>query len=337
MNSATSLTPTGGAQRAASLMLALGEEQAAQILQVMDKQTVEALGSALADMKTPGLEESGGLLQDFLSQYESAHLAVAPGDYTRRVMIKAFGEDNAVDVLSKIDMGADTRALESLRHIDPHLVAAMMGDEHPQIQAIIISYLPPERAAAVLQEFPDEHAVDLMGRLASLEAIDPAALSELNHSLAQQVLGVTSKQNTSNQGVRAAANIINKLPKDSGERLLSSLSDADAQIGSLIQEQLYVFDDLLHIVDREFQVLLREVATDRLAMAMKGAEEAICNKIYTNMSKRAADMLRDDIEDLGPVRVKDVEEAQQEILDVVKRMTDAGDISPANNDAEMVG
>ncbi|MEP5765391.1 MAG: flagellar motor switch protein FliG [Halieaceae bacterium] len=329
--------PASGIQRAAQLLLVLGEDNAAQILRQLDQRAIQKLGAAMTEINEVKNDDVSLVLDHFVNQYESDNsIRVATDDYTRKVMIQALGEDEAVGVLSKISMGADTRALEALRWMEPELIAGMIKEEHPQIQAIVTSYLPPELAALVLAEMPEEAFLEIVVRMASLDSVDPMALSELNQSLQQQVDGVVSKQSAAIEGVKTVANILNAMDRDLEEKVIEGIRTIDEELADKVQEQMYVFEDLLKIPDRDFQVVLRELATDRLALAMKGAEEELKDKVFRNMSSRAADIFKDDMETLGPVKLSDVEEAQKEILEIIQRLSEGGEITLGAGSGDMV-
>lgn len=326
-----------GAQRAAQLLLVLGEEKAAQILRQLDPGDIQKVGAAMTEMNKVDGPAAGSVLHHFISQYESdSSIRVEPGEYTRNVVIQALGEERAVGILSKISMGADTRALESLRWMEPRVIAGLIENEHPQIQAIVVSYLPAELAAEVLPEMPEEVRTDVLVRMASLETVDPKALSELNQSLQQQVEGVVSKQHSATQGIRVVANILNAMDSALQEQTMERVREADSELATKVQEQRYVFDDLLNIPDRDFQIVLRELPTDRLAVALKGADQALRDKVFNNMSKRAADIFKDDMETLGPVKLSDVEEAQKEIVEVVQKLAESGEVNLGADGGEML-
>ncbi len=337
VEAAAPVASLSGAQRAAQLLLVLGEDKAAQVLRQLEPGDIQKVGAAMTEMSKVDSEAVGNVLHHFISQYESdSSIRVAPDEYTRNVMIQALGEERAVGILSKISMGADTKALEALRWMEPGVIAGMIESEHPQIQAIVISYLPPELAADVLPAMPEDVRTDVMVRMASLDTVDPKALSELNLSLKQQVEGVVSKQNSATEGLKAVANILNAMTSDAQEQLMEKVREVDAELADKVQEQRYVFEDLQKIPDRDFQVVLRELPTDRLALALKGADDELRDKVFRNMSSRAADIFKDDMEALGPVKVADVEEAQKEIVEIVQKLSESGDINLSMDGGDML-
>lgn len=326
-----------GTMRAAQLLMVLGEDNAAQILRQLEQSEIEKLGAAMTQMNQVSNNDAGAVLETFVSQYETDNsIRLHPGDYTRKVMINALGEQQAHGVLSKISMAADTQALEQLGELEPALVANIIREEHPQIQAIIMSYLEPAHASAVLTALPEDLSLDVVMRMASIETVDPKALSALNQSLRQQVDGLVSRQTTSTEGVKTVANILNSMDSELEQQIMGKVTEQDEDLARRIAEVMYVFEDLLKIADRDFQTVLREVSTDRLSLAMKGADEELRQKVFKNMSSRAAEIFAEDMENLGPVKISDVEEAQKEILEIIKRLGDNGDISLSQDSADMV-
>lgn len=326
-----------GTLQAAQLLMVLGEENAAQILRQLKHSEIEKLGKAMTGMSQVSSHEAGSVLEHFVSQLGGDNsIRLQAGDYTRNVMISALGEEQAHGVLSKISMAADTGALEQLGELEASLVGDIIREEHPQIQAIVMSYLDPTHAGAVLAVLPEELRLDIVVRLASIETIDPKALSALNHSLRQQVDSLVSRQTTVTEGVKSVANILNTIGGDLEQQLMEKVIERDEDLARRIQEVMYVFEDLLKIPDRDFQKVLREVSTDRLSLAMKGAEETLRDKVFKNMSTRAAEIFAEDMENLGPVKVSDVEEAQKEIMEIIKRLGDSGDINLSQDSGDMV-
>ena len=234
-------------------------------------------------------------------------------------------------------MGGNTKGLDSLRWMEPQLIAGIIQNEHPQIQAIVVSYLQSEQAKDVLHYLPENIVVELLIRMAEMESVDPKALQELNYSLEKQVEGVVTKQSSAMGGVKNVANIFNTMDRSTEEALMTKLGKANARVAERIQELMFVFEDLKKIPNKDFQLLLREVATDKLALALKGAEQALTDKVTKNMSTRAAEIFLDDMSNMGPVKVSDVEAAQKEILAITKRLADAGQIILSEDNAAMIG
>ncbi|MEJ2755586.1 MAG: flagellar motor switch protein FliG, partial [Gammaproteobacteria bacterium] len=229
-------------------------------------------------------------------------------------------------LVDRILMGGSTSGLDTLKWMDARSVADLIRYEHPQIQAIVIAYLDPDQSAEVLQMLDEKVRLDIMMRIASIESIQPQALQELNDILEKQFASTTNKQKANMGGVKCAADIMNFLDTSTESQLIEMIKEQDEDLAQQMQDMMFVFDNLQDVDDRGIQALLREVTSETLILALKGADEIIKEKIFSNMSSRAADLLRDDLEAKGPVRVSEVEGAQKEIIAVARRMAEAGEI-----------
>lgn len=327
-----------GSEKAAQFLMVMGEDGAANVLRQLSNDEVQKIGlemTQMGELSTDGVNE---ILTDFLSECETnGSINIEADEYTKSVLVQALGEEAAESVLEKIMLGGNTRGLDSLKWMEPQLVAGIIQNEHPQIQAIVVSYLGPELSGEVLAYMSEPAVVELLIRMAELESVDPKALQELNFSLEKQVEGVVTKQSSAMGGVKNVANIFNSLDKQYEENLLSKITEVSSDTAALIKEQMFVFDDLKTVPDKDFQLLLREVATDKLALALKGADTDLQDKVVKNMSKRAAEIFSEDMDNLGPVKVLDVEFAQREILEVAKELADAGTIELSEESAAMIG
>jgi len=242
------------------------------------------------------------------------------------MLVEALGDEKAGSVIDRILLGANTKGLDTLKWMDPKGVADIISHEHPQIQAIVLSYLDGDQAANVLQLFDEKDRLDLLMRIATLESIQPSALKELNDIMERQFAGTSKGQSKLVGGLKTAAEILNYLDTSAESRIMEDLKERDADLGQKIQDLMFTFDNLKGVDDRGIQTLLREIQSDTLVLALKGADEELKEKIFHNMSKRAAEMLREDLENKGPVRLSEVESAQREILATAQRMADAGDL-----------
>ncbi len=327
-----------GPARAAQFLMVMGEEGAASVLRHLSNDEVQKIGVEMSRMNEMTTDEVNDILTSFLKDCESdGYINVVADEYTRAVLTQALGEDAAHEILEKILMGGNTKGLDSLKWMEPALVAGIIQNEHPQIQAIVISYLGPDLSGEVLSHMSESAVVELIVRMAEMDSVDPKALQELNHSLEKQVEGVVSKQSSAMGGVKNVANILNSLEKAQEDNLMSKIHEVSEDLAQKILDQMFVFNDLKEIPDRDFQKVLREVATDRLALALKGADQSIVDKVLRNMSSRAAEIFKEDMEELGPVRVTDVENAQKEILAVAKKLSDSGEIDLKEDEAAMIG
>lgn len=317
-----------GTDRAAIFLLSLGEADAAQILKHMGPKEVQRVGAAMAAMANISRDQVQGVLNEFITTVDNqTALGVGSEDYIRKVMIEALGEDKAGGLIDRILLGRNTKGLEALKWMDARAVAEIIRLEHPQIMAIVLSYLDGDHAAQVISYLPDRVRVDVLLRIATLDGIQPSALQELDEIMERQFSGNSGNVKSSSVGgIKSAANILNFVDSSMEGEIMELIKDADAELGQQIQDLMFVFDNLADVDDQGIQALLREVSSDNLIIALKGADEAVREKIFKNMSKRAAEMLRDDLEAKGPVRVSDVEAAQKEILAIARRMAEAGDI-----------
>ncbi len=318
-----------GSERAAILLMRLGERDAAQILKHMGPKEVQKLGHAMALMSNVTKEQVNQVLKDFISTVdEQTSLGIGSEDYIRKVMIEALGEDKASGLIDRILLGKNTKGLEALKWMDPRAVAELIRLEHPQIISIVLAYLDSDQAAEILALMPERMRPDLLMRIATLDGIQPSALRELDDIMEKQFSGNTNNvKSASVGGIKSAANIMNFIDSAQETTIMEKIKDADADIGQKIEELMFVFDDLSEVDDRGMQALLREVSSETLILALKGADQALKEKIFKNMSKRAAEMLRDDLEAKGPVRLSEVEAAQKEILTVARRLSESGEIS----------
>jgi flagellar motor switch protein FliG len=316
-----------GIERAAVLMLALGEQDAAAILSHMGPKEVQELGLAMANLNNVSTVKMESVMQSFVGTLrDQTSLGIDSDSYIRNVLNQALGSDKASGVIDRILLGRNSKGLEQLKWMDPRSVAEMIRLEHPQIIAIVLSFLDADQAAEILAEFPERVRPDVIMRIATLDGIQPAALQELDEILEKQFAGATNVKSSSLGGIKTAANILNLTEGAVESSIMELVSGVDSDIAQEIQDNMFVFENLIDIDDRGIQTLLREVASDQLLLALRGADELLKEKIFKNMSKRAAEMLRDDLEAAPPVRLSDVEAAQKEILTVARRLADAGEI-----------
>jgi len=324
-NTADNIT---GVERAAILMLAMGEQDAAAIMSHMGPKEVQELGLAMANMSKVSTTNMEAVMHSFVDTLRSeTSLGLDSDEYIRNVLTNALGADKAGGVIDRILLGRNSKGLEQLKWMDPRSIAELIRLEHPQIIAIVLSFLDSDQAAEVLGEFSERVRPDIVMRIATLEGIQPAALQELDEILDKQFSGASSVKSSSLGGVKTAANILNFADGAVESSVIEQVASADQELAQEIQDNMFVFENLIDVDDRGIQALLREVASDQLMLAMRGADEGLKEKIFKNMSKRAAEMLRDDLEAAPPVRLSDVEGAQKEILNVARRLSDAGEIS----------
>ncbi len=313
--------------QAAILLMTLGETDAAEVLKHMGPKEVQRVGTAMSQMQDVTQEQVEGVVQLFLDEVGGrTSLGVGADQYIRSMLTQALGSEKATGLIDRILLGGNTTGLDTLKWMEPRSVADIIRNEHPQIQAIVIAYLDGEQSAEILEHFPEKVRLDIMMRVAALDTVQPAALQELNSILEKQFASSAGAQQQALGGVKRAAEIMNHLESTIETELLDGIKDVDEDLGQEIQDLMFVFENLVDVDDRGIQSLLREVNTDLLKVALRGADTKLMEKILGNMSRRASELLRDDIEAMGPVRVSDVESAQKEILGIARRMADSGDI-----------
>lgn len=317
-----------GVERAAILLLTLGESEAAEILKHMGARDVQRLGRTMAELNGVSRDEVRNVLGAFTTALENqTSVGVGSDEFVRKVLINALGEEKAASLMDRISLGGQRKGLDSLKWMDAKQVAELVRSEHPQIIAIVLSYLEPEQAADVLSHLPEELRADLVMRVATLDGVQPSALAELDEMMEKQFAASgASGKSSALGGLRVAAEMVNLLDSSVGTALMTDIGKSDEGLSQKIQDLMFVFEDLLEIDDRGMQELLRQVPADKLLIALKGADDNFKAKVFKNMSQRAAEMLKSDLEAKGPVRLADVEAAQKEILLAARKLADDGTI-----------
>jgi flagellar motor switch protein FliG len=318
-----------GVQRAAIVLLSLGEQQAAEVLKHMSAKEVQKLGVAMTSVGSISRESVVRVFDQFVDVLAQPSLGAGADDYVRAVLVQALGEERASSLIDRILLGRNTSGLDSLKWMEPRAIADLVRNEHPQIIAIVMAHLDPDQAAEVLKCLPDRARSDVLLRIATLDGIPPHALNELNDVMARQFAGSQNMKSSSVGGVKVAANILNFMDGGQDEALLGAISEVDDALGVQIRDLMFVFDNLAEIDDRAMQTVLRDVPSDKLAVALRGADPRVKDKITSNMSQRAAEILVEDMESRGPVRLAEVEAAQKEILAIVRKMAESGEITLA--------
>lgn len=326
---ALNIDKMSGAQRAAILLLSLGENDAALVLKHLDARDVQTVGTAMAGLKNVSRDEATQVLDKFTQELgEQTSLGVGTDEYIRKILINALGENKAGSLIDRILLGRSSKGLESLKWMESRAIAELVGQEHPQIMALVMAHLEPDQAAEVIAYLPERVRSDVILRIATLDGVQPHALHELDEIMERQFSGSSNKLKSSNVGgLKVAANILNNMDSSRESDLLGAIRSVDANISARIEELMFTFEDLGDIDDRGLQALLREVPSARLVIALKGADADLREKFFRNMSQRAAEMLRDDLEVSGPVRLSEVDAAQKEILAIARKLADAGQIS----------
>lgn len=320
-------------QRAAVLMLLLGEEQAASIIRYMDPKEVQALGAAMVSVGDISQEAVNAVLDDFIATFKKqTSLGLGTSDYVESVLRAALGEDKAASVLGRINPTSASKGLEILRWMDARAIAEMVQGEHPQVVAIILSVLENGVAADVLSFLPQEARPEIVERVARLETVQPAAMEELEAIMRKQFASRSSSASSSFGGVKAAAKIMNLTKVDMESMIMKGVESLDADLAQAIQDNMLTFADLGSVDNRAIQTLLRNIEPDLLMVALKGADEIVRDKFMSNMSERARAVFLDDMEAKGPMRLSDVEDAQKKIMRQARKLSEAGELMLAAGD-----
>jgi flagellar motor switch protein FliG len=323
----TSFEELTGTQKSAILMMLVGEDEATEILKNLSPREVQHLGASMYSVQGLDQDTVNLVLDEFLAIIkEQTSLGLGAGNYIRNVMTKALGDERAQSVLSRITPTSTERPIEILDWMDARSISELILDEHPQIIALIISYLDHGQASDVLAQLPEEAQADVITRVATLQTVQPEALRELEIVMQRKFQANTSLRASQVGGVPAAAKIMNFLTQDIEARIMSALKDNDEDLMIAIQESMFVFDNLIMSDDKSMQIIIRSVDNEDLVLALKGADEPLSEKILSCMSTRAAANIKDELEALGPVRLTEVQEAQKRIINVARRLSDEGSI-----------
>jgi len=326
-----------GTEKAALLLMTLGEREAAEVLKFMEANEVQQLGTAMATLKGVSRADADQILDVFILDVEDqTALGVDTETYVRKLLGNAFGASKANAFIERIVTGDDAKGLDALKWMSSREVVDIIQDEHPQIIAIVLAYLDSSQAAEVIEELPEDLRSDIVMRVARLTDIQQSALAEIENLIASKSADTSRGGTRKVGGDKVAASIVNALKPERGEKLLEEIKAKNEELSERIQEMMFVFDTLLEVDDRGIQALLREISNDLLVVALKGCDPAISDKILGNMSKRAATLLREDMDAKGPIKLSDVEQSQKEILDVARKLADSGDINLGQGGEEYV-
>ncbi|OSZ67216.1 flagellar motor switch protein FliG [Hydrogenophaga sp. IBVHS2] len=316
-----------GIQDAAIFLMSLGEEEAAEVFKHLSPKEVQKLGETIAKTRAVSHDRVDQVMQRFATEASSQSLLVSDTDnYVRSVLKRALGDDKASLLIDRILQGGDVSGIESLKWMDPLSIAELLRNEHPQIVAAILVHLEADQTAGVLKNFSERTRNEVMLRIATLEGIQPTALKDLNEVLYKVLAGGDKIRKTSMGGVKTAAEIINMMGTQIEGSVIESIRGFDPDLAQKIMDKMFTFEDLLKLDGKSIQLVLKEVATDQLVVALKGASTELRELVLGNMSSRAAEALREDLESRGPVRLSEVETQQKDILKVVRRLSDEGQI-----------
>jgi flagellar motor switch protein FliG len=319
-------TPDEGLEKGALLLLTLGSDEAAEVLKHLAPKEVQKLGMAMAGMSAQSRVKVEAVLDELEAHRDKGAPIEADEAHIRAMLTKALGDDRAGHLIARVLQGSDTAGIESLKWMDAATAADMIKNEHPQIIATILVHLEFDQAGEILKQFPDRLRNDVLLRIATLDGVQPAALKELNEALTRMLAGASTVKKAAMGGVRHAAEILNFVGAAAETAVLDNVREYDPDLAQKILDEMFVFENIMDIDDRGIQTLLREVQSDSLVVALKGAAPELREKIFKNMSQRAAEMLREDLDAKGPVRLSEVEAEQKEILKIVRRLAEEGQL-----------
>ena len=324
-------------QRAAVLMLLLGEQEAANIISHLNPKEVQPLGAAMVSVADLSQGAISSVLDEFIATIkQQSNLGLDVSDYVENVLKRALGDDKAASVLGRIMPGQSSKGLDILRWMDARSIADMIRGEHPQVVAIILSVLDSDVSADVLNFLPADLRPEIVSRVANLDTVQPSAMQELEQIMKKQFSSNSSSASSSFGGVKAAAKILNFTKTTPLANIMKGVTALDGELAQQIQDNMFTFDNLETCDNRSIQVLMRTIEPDLLMVGLKGADEPVKNKFFDNMSSRARSMFVDDMEAKGPMRLADVEEAQKQIMRIARKLADTGDIVLAGGGDDFV-
>ncbi|MEJ5257614.1 MAG: flagellar motor switch protein FliG [Fervidobacterium sp.] len=324
-----------GRRKAAILLVTMGPEKAAKVLKNLEDSEVEALTIEIANLGKVTNDERRAVLEEFQNLTKAREMIISGGiDYAKEMLIKAFGPEKAMQIIERLVSNLSVKPFEFMKTADVVQIVNFLQSEHPQTIALVLSFLEPRIAAQVLGALPENLQLDVIKRISLLERASPDVVKEVEKLLEKKFAGVATQTMSAVGGLDTAAEIMNSLDRSTEKTIMERLTYESPELAEEIRRRMFVFEDILKLDDRSVQLVLREVNSQDLAVALKGASEELKNKIFNNMSKRAQQLLKDELEFMGPVRVKDVEEAQQKIINVIRRLEEAGEIVIARGGGE---
>jgi flagellar motor switch protein FliG len=320
-------TESEGVEKSAILLLSLGQDEAAEILKNLGPKEVQKLGHAMAALKAVPRERIESVIDEFRDHSDKGAPVAVDNETIKAMLTKALGDDKAANLISRIMQGGDTAGIEGLKWMDANTAADLIRNEHPQIIATILVHLEFDQAGDILKQFTERLRNDVLLRIATLDGVQPIALRELNEALTRILAGASGNvKKAAMGGIRHAAEILNFVGQQVEVTVIDNIREYDPELAQKILDEMFVFENLMDVDDRGIQLLLREVQSDSLILALKGAPQELRDKVFKNMSQRAAEMLKEDLESKGPVRLSEVEAEQKEILKIARRLADEGQI-----------
>ncbi|SDD46279.1 flagellar motor switch protein FliG [Sporomusa acidovorans] len=316
-----------GKQKAAILLIALGPDISAQVLKHMREDEIEKLTLEIANQRKLTQEQKDKVLNEFHQMCLAKEYISSGGlDYAREVLEKALGSDKAVSIINRLTTSLQIRPFDFARKTDPSQLLNFIQNEHPQTIALIMAYLQPEQSAAIVSALPPERQVDVARRIATMDRTSPDVIRDVERILERKLSSLVTQDFTAAGGVDSIVEILNRVDRTTERTIIENMEVQNPELAEEIKKKMFVFEDIVLLDDRSLQLVLREIDNKDLALALKATSSEVANKVYKNVSKRAAEMLREEIEYMGPVRIRDVEEAQQKIVNNIRRLEESGEI-----------
>jgi flagellar motor switch protein FliG len=321
-----------GRQKAAIFLVSIGSEISAEIFKYLREDEIETLTFEIARLETIEPEQKDAILMEFQELMMANQFITTGGiDYARELLEKSLGSQKAIDIINRLTSSLQVRPFDFIRRTDPAHLLNFIQQEHPQTIALILAYLEPNKASIILQNLPHEVQSDVARRIATMDRTSPEVLREVERVLEKKLSTLSSEDYTAAGGVESIVEILNLVDRSSEKQIIEALEDEDPELAEEIKKRMFVFEDIVMLDDRAIQKVMREVDSQELAKALKSVDTEVQDKIFRNMSKRAAGMLKEDMEYMGPVRLKDVEEAQQKIVSIIRHLEDTGEIVVARS------
>jgi flagellar motor switch protein FliG len=316
-----------GRQKAAIFLVSIGSDISAEIFKYLREDEIETLTFEIARLETVEPDQKDAVLAEF-QELMMANQFISMGgiDYARELLEKSLGSQKAIDIINRLTSSLQVRPFDFIRRTDPAHLLNFIQQEHPQTIALILAYLEPNKASIILQNLPHEVQSDVARRIATMDRTSPEVLREVERVLEKKLSTLSSEDYTAAGGVESIVEILNLVDRASEKQIIEALEDEDPELAEEIKKRMFVFEDIVMLDDKAIQKVLKEVETAELAKALKSVNAEVQDKIFHNMSKRAAGMLKDDMEFAGKMRLKDVEDAQQKIVSIIRRLEDAGEI-----------
>ncbi|MEW6047015.1 MAG: flagellar motor switch protein FliG [Bacillota bacterium] len=326
-----------GKQKAAVLLIALGPEVSAHVFKHLREDEIEQLTFEIASVRRVLPEDQEKVMIEFREMMLAQQFITQGGiEYARELLEKALGPQRATDIIKRLTASLQVRPFDFARRADPQQLFNFIQHEHPQTIALIMAYLQPEQAAAILSSLPPDRQVEVARRLATLDRTAPDVLQEIEGALERKLSSIVMQDYTVAGGIDSAVEVLNRVDRSTEKTIMEALEDQDPELAEEIKKRMFVFEDIVLLDDRSIQQVLREVDSRDLALALRTASDDVKTRIFRNISKRAAEMLKEDMEYMGPVRLRDVEEAQQRIVSIIRRLEESGDIVIARGGSEEI-